>query len=188
MFREYFLTRFTYYSAKYSVQSIKKRWYSLNILIIKCRQQQVGLGRRFKFTVWHVSVVCTTPNLVIIYRATVCNSLFISKFAHVFSCFNIVKIFWCLQDQYAFCYRAALEYLGSFDHYANWWRQRHRPADAAVVALTVHLTAYGRHLIQSYGRHQMCPNFGDVPRLSYYKKKHADMDQWRHWMACRLLG
>ena len=25
-----------------------------------------------------------------------------------------------LQDQYAFCYRAALEYLGSFDHYANW--------------------------------------------------------------------
>jgi len=25
----------------------------------------------------------------------------------------------CMQDQYAFCYRAALEYLGSFDHYAN---------------------------------------------------------------------
>lgn len=24
------------------------------------------------------------------------------------------------QDQYSFCYRAALEYLGSFDHYANW--------------------------------------------------------------------
>lgn len=24
------------------------------------------------------------------------------------------------QDQYQFCYRAALEYLGSFDHYANW--------------------------------------------------------------------
>lgn len=23
------------------------------------------------------------------------------------------------QDQYQFCYRAALEYLGSFDHYAN---------------------------------------------------------------------
>jgi len=23
------------------------------------------------------------------------------------------------QDQYAFCYRSALEYLGSFDHYAN---------------------------------------------------------------------
>ena len=26
-------------------------------------------------------------------------------------------LFW--QDQYQFCYRASLEYLGSFDHYAN---------------------------------------------------------------------
>ena len=24
-----------------------------------------------------------------------------------------------VQDQYQFCYRAALEYLGSFDHYTN---------------------------------------------------------------------
>lgn len=29
------------------------------------------------------------------------------------------KTFLSLQDQYEFCYRAALEYLGSFDHYAN---------------------------------------------------------------------
>ena len=28
--------------------------------------------------------------------------------------------FFCEQDQFQFCYRAALEYLGSFDHYANW--------------------------------------------------------------------
>ena len=25
----------------------------------------------------------------------------------------------CLQDEYQFCYQAALEYLGSFDHYAT---------------------------------------------------------------------
>jgi len=25
----------------------------------------------------------------------------------------------CVQDQYAFCYRATLEYLGSFDHYVS---------------------------------------------------------------------
>lgn len=27
--------------------------------------------------------------------------------------------FFFLQDQYQFCYRAAFEYLGSFDHYAT---------------------------------------------------------------------
>lgn len=26
---------------------------------------------------------------------------------------------YCLQDEYQFCYQAALEYLGSFDHYAT---------------------------------------------------------------------
>lgn len=35
--------------------------------------------------------------------------------------FGIIQIsFWfSLQDQYQLCYRAALEYLGSFDHYAT---------------------------------------------------------------------
>lgn len=46
--------------------------------------------------------------------------------------FQILSYYFCLfplsmflnfelfsQDQYQFCYRAALEYLGSFDHYAN---------------------------------------------------------------------
>ena len=29
-----------------------------------------------------------------------------------------VHVIGVFQDQYSFCYRAALEYLGSFDHYA----------------------------------------------------------------------
>jgi hypothetical protein len=30
-----------------------------------------------------------------------------------------MTITFVFQDQYQFCYRAALEYLGSFDHYTN---------------------------------------------------------------------
>lgn len=37
------------------------------------------------------------------------------QFGNTFNAFSCV-----LQDQYQFCYRAALEYLGSFDHYATW--------------------------------------------------------------------
>lgn len=38
---------------------------------------------------------------------------------NVCSCEFKFNSLFALQDQYQFCYRAALEYLGSFDHYTN---------------------------------------------------------------------
>ena len=34
------------------------------------------------------------------------------------------------EDQYQFCYRAALEYLGSFDHYTSPQQQQHQHLQA----------------------------------------------------------
>ena len=49
----------------------------------------------------------------------------------------------CLQDQYQFCYRAALEYLSSFDHYTDQWQ----PAglELGVWRDTVILRIFGQY-------------------------------------------
>lgn len=38
---------------------------------------------------------------------------------HVYHLIDVSSSASLLQDQYQLCYRAALEYLGSFDHYAT---------------------------------------------------------------------
>jgi len=46
-------------------------------------------------------------------KCNICWKFACSEYIHV--CFLCSPV----QDQYAFCYRAALEYLSSFDHYAS---------------------------------------------------------------------
>lgn len=44
----------------------------------------------------------------------------VSLFILIQQFIRLIQLFFALQqDQYQFCYRAALEYLGSFDHYTN---------------------------------------------------------------------
>lgn len=47
----------------------------------------------------------------------------------IFKYIHHVNVKLLFQDQYQFCYRAALEYLGSFDNYANWAQNRQRLPD-----------------------------------------------------------
>lgn len=50
-----------------------------------------------------------------------------------FSIQKIATLNCALQDQYQFCYRAALEYLSSFDHYTDNWQSGH---SSALFSLT----------------------------------------------------
>ncbi|KAG7229058.1 hypothetical protein INR49_013177 [Caranx melampygus] len=42
------------------------------------------------------------------------------------------------QDQYQLCYRAALEYLGSFDHYATLPGQTSQECAKCPISATIH--------------------------------------------------
>ena len=55
------------------------------------------------------------------------------------------------QDQYQFCYRAALEYLSSFDHYTDSWQSS--ALELGVWANYVILRLFGEFLDSYWVKH-----------------------------------
>ena len=55
-------------------------------------------------------------------------------------CKQTTKLGWCWQEEYRFCYEAALNYLSSFDHYTSWALTV--PAERSLYQLSALFTSF----------------------------------------------